>query len=166
MEDAKLELFLQQQAWEMARQAKSAVLGTLDENGYPYTSLVEVIFDGEQDFWLLLSNLASHTKNIGRNVRASLWIGEEVDDEEQRLASTRGSYLGRIIEMDHRRVEIGPRYLKVHPHAEALMDFADFRFYRLRVERARIIAGFGRIGWVDAPLSKPEAMEDLDHSLD
>mgnify|MGYP003351592982 CR=1 FL=1 len=37
-----------------------------------------------------------------------------------------------------------------HPSAEAYVGFGDFRFYALRPTRAHLVAGFGRIHWIDA----------------
>ncbi|MCP4423133.1 MAG: hypothetical protein GY803_01440 [Chloroflexi bacterium] len=32
--------------------------------------------------------------------------------------------------------------------ARQYINFPDFQFYRLRVEKARYIAGFGQMGWI------------------
>jgi len=40
-------------------------------------------------------------------------------------------------------------YLALHPAAEMYLKMADFAFFRLRTERARYIAGFGRMGWIE-----------------
>ncbi len=148
-EEQSLGSFLRLRSLALAEQADRGVLGTLDDEGYPYTSLVELSFDGEGNFWLLLSNLAFHTRNIRRDVRASLLIRDEEEDEGDTLATTRASYLGRIIAAEHRRDEIAEQYLARHPQAADFLKFSDFRFYRFRVERVRVVAGFGRIGWVD-----------------
>lgn len=148
-EPDSMQQFVRRRAQTLAESATSGVLGTLDEDGYPYTSLVEVMFDGDDSFWMLLSNLAVHTRNIGRDVRASLLLRDRPDEDDEALQTTRGSYMGRVVEMEHRREEIEPRYLEVHPHAEDFVQFSDFRFYRFRIERVRLVAGFGRIGWVD-----------------
>lgn len=148
-EEGPLKGFLNKRAQEVADQATEAVLGTLDKEGYPYTSVVEVMFDGDENFWLLLSKLATHTRNIRRDVRASLLIRDASETQDETLATTRASYLGRIIEMDHRREEVRDDYLTIHPHAKDFIKFSDFRFFRFRIERVRLIAGFGRMGWVD-----------------
>lgn len=149
-EEESLSTKLRRRSQAIAERATTAVLGTIDEDGYPYTSLVEVWFDGEDSFWLLLSDLAVHSGNIGRDVRASLLIREHGEEDESALAKARGSYLGRITEADDRRDEIKSDYLKRHPHAEKFVEFSDFRFYRFRIERVRMVGGFGRIGWVSA----------------
>jgi hypothetical protein len=50
------------------------------------------------------------------------------------------------------RAEHRAAYLEAHPGASAFIDFDDFEFYRLRAERMRYIAGFGRMGWIPRDL--------------
>ena len=42
------------------------------------------------------------------------------------------------------------RYLARHPSAEGYIAFTDFQLYRVTVLRAHLVAGFGRIEWLDA----------------
>ena len=125
------------------------VLATIDAEGYPYTSLVEVVFDGDDGFWLLLSDLAVHTRNLRRETRASLLLRGETGTDEEALANPRSSFIGSVSEVDHLREEIREPYLEAHPHAATYIDFSDFSFYRLGVEKVRFIAGFGQMGWID-----------------
>ena len=41
------------------------------------------------------------------------------------------------------------RFVSRHPSAAGYAGFGDFRLYRMKVERAHLVAGFGRIRWVD-----------------
>lgn len=145
-----LDDLLVQQARQLARETATATLGTIDGEGYPYTSFVELIFDGDDAFWMLLSDLATHSTNIDADRRASLMLRDEASaaDDEQDLQITRGTFVGTVEERDDRRQEIEADYLAAHPHAEQYIDFGDFNFYCLRVERIKIVAGFGRVGWV------------------
>ena len=43
-----------------------------------------------------------------------------------------------------------PRYLDVHPTADAYASFGDFAWWRLDVESVRFVGGYGRMSWVDA----------------
>jgi putative heme iron utilization protein len=42
------------------------------------------------------------------------------------------------------------RFLARHPGARAYAQFKDFRVFRMAVERAHLVAGFGRIHWLEA----------------
>ena len=39
--------------------------------------------------------------------------------------------------------------MRLHPTAASYINFPDFGFYRLRVDRVRYIAGFGQMGWIN-----------------
>ena len=41
------------------------------------------------------------------------------------------------------------RYLARHPDAAGYVGFRDFNLYRVEIERAHLVAGFGRIHWLD-----------------
>ena len=146
-EEARQEL--RNRSRRLAEDSDIGVLATIDAEGYPYTSLVEVVFDGDDGFWMLLSDLAVHTQNLRRDARASLLLREQGAADQQALAHARSSFLGSVAKADHRRDEIREPYLKAHPHAAAYIDFSDFRFYRFDVEKVRFIAGFGQMGWLD-----------------
>jgi hypothetical protein len=42
------------------------------------------------------------------------------------------------------------RYIARHPSAEAWAGMRDFRLYRLAPTRGHLVAGFGRIAWIEA----------------
>ncbi len=42
------------------------------------------------------------------------------------------------------------RYLARHPSAVRYAGFGDFNLYRVIIERAHLVAGFGRIHWIEA----------------
>jgi putative heme iron utilization protein len=44
----------------------------------------------------------------------------------------------------------GRRFLARHPDAEIYAGFKDFHLYRVAVERAHLVAGFGKIRWLSA----------------
>lgn len=145
-DESKIELSTQ--AKKLAKEVPQGVLATLDEQGYPYTSLVELYFDGHRHFWMVLSDLAVHTDNIRRDGRASLLLRQMSEQDEEVLATARASFVGRIIEVDPDE-EVVDCYLDRHPQAEQYLGFSDFSFYRFYIERLRLVAGFGRIGWID-----------------
>lgn len=120
-----------------------AYLGTIARDaGGPYTSLVLVAVDAGGAPLLLLSDLAEHSQNIAVDDRVSLLI-DGTQGLEERLTGTRLTLLGRVarsVEPDHRA-----GYLARHPSAERYADFGDFAFYRVAVDSAHLVAGFGKI---------------------
>ncbi len=135
-------------ARRMVRSVARAALGTLQTpGGAPYVSLANVATDHDGAPLLLLSDLADHTRNLAADPRASL-LFDGTGEREDPLAGERVTVQGRLTASDeprHRR-----RYLARHPVAAMYADFKDFNFYRLEVESAHLVAGFGRIHWLDA----------------
>lgn len=129
----------------LIREARMGALATLDEDGAPYASLVQVgtLPDGAPV--LLLSGLARHTRNIARDARVSLLVDERrVGDE---LQGARAGVKGRIARLtEPGAIETARRrFLARHPDAAGFAGFSDFAFYRIEPDSAHLVAGFGRI---------------------
>ncbi len=127
----------------LVRRAWKANLSTLDRNGgYPYASLVAVATVADGSPLLLLSGLAEHTKNISVDNRASL-LFDGTGPGRAALTGARVTLVGRIARTEPSAAR--DRYLSRHPDAAQFIDFADFALYRLDVQWAHMVAGFGRI---------------------
>jgi putative heme iron utilization protein len=129
----------------LLRSRPTASLATV-MNGGPYASLVLVAVDHDAMPILLISQLAEHTKNLAADPRVAL-LFEETEGLEEPLTGPRVTLLGRAevtTEPRHRE-----RFLARHPGAAAYAGFKDFAFHRIAVERAHLVAGFGRIYWID-----------------
>ena len=118
-------------------------MATIDaKNGYPYASLVTLATDASGAPTLFISNLARHTANVANDPRASIMVDETgaLADPLQGARITVHGKLERTKEGAVRR-----RFLARHPEASFYADFPDFGFFRLAVEGAHYIGGFGRI---------------------
>ena len=150
----------------LMREQPRVALGTLEaQGGAPYVSLAMVALDHAGRPLLLLSDLADHTRNFKADPRVSL-LFDDTAGLESPLTGARASVQGRIAvstdEGDRRR------YVARHPDARLYAGFADFRLYRVEVQRAHLVAGFGRISWVDAAAilsSPPEALVDREADI-
>lgn len=131
------------------RATDRAVLATAqrDAAGWPYASLVLVALDHDATPLLLISTLADHTLNIAADPRVGL-LFDGTAGLEQPLAGARVSVLGRAVPSDEPRHRA--RFLARHPSAEVYAGFNDFAVHRVVVERAHLVAGFGRVRWIDA----------------
>lgn len=150
-----------QQARAVARACKTACLATTmsGQNGQPYASLVLVAFDHDAAPILLISRLAEHTKNLLSNDRVSLLCDGTAGLPEP-LTGPRVSLLGRAVKTEDPRHRA--RFLARHPSAEMYAGFGDFAFYHLAIERAHIVAGFGKIHWLDDYLYAGETAALID----
>jgi heme iron utilization protein len=115
--------------------------------GAPYASLVLVAADLDASPLLLLSDLAQHSRNIAYEPRVSL-LFDATEGHPDPLAGPRLTVLGRAKAVDDGRL-LG-RFTARHPSASLYAGFADFRLYRVAVDRAHLVAGFSRIEWIEA----------------
>jgi putative heme iron utilization protein len=143
----------------LIRGADRGYLATLlAGQGVPYASLVLVAADHDASPLLFMSGLAEHTKNLLADDRASLLIDGTAGLADP-LTGARATLVGRVAataEPRHRA-----RYLARHPKAEMYAGFGDFHMYRLAVERVHIVAGFGRIRWIDGAKALDEPVTAL-----
>jgi heme oxygenase (biliverdin-IX-beta and delta-forming) len=122
-----------------------AALATLAADGAPYGSVVLVAPDERRRPLLLLSDLAEHTKNLKRDPRAAL-LFDGTSGLAEPLAGSRLTVMGRIAAAPEAALA---HYVARHPAAAAWTQMADFRLYRLEPARAHLVAGFGRIAWLE-----------------
>jgi putative heme iron utilization protein len=131
-----------QTAKKLLREGRSGALATLmPGSGDPYCSLVNVATAADGAPLLLLSRLAIHTKNLLADSRASLMLDERKPGDP--LEGARVMLMGRAVATGDPQAR--RRYLDRQPEARAFAGFGDFAFYRLELERAHLVAGFGRI---------------------
>lgn len=137
-----------QQGRALARACRTATLATsmADGSGQPYASLVLLACDVDATPLLLISTLADHTKNILNDNRVSL-LCDGTGGYAEPLTGPRVTLLGIAEKTELPRHHA--RFLARHPSAEMYAGFKDFAFYRLRITRAHIVAGFGKIHWFD-----------------
>ncbi len=118
-----------------------------DGGPWPYASLVLAAVDHDLSPILLLSDLAEHTKAIAGDARVSL-LFDGTHGLDQPLTGSRVTLVGRACRTDDAR--LAGRFLAHHPDARMYAGFKDFHFYRIAVERAHLVAGFGKIRWLSA----------------
>jgi putative heme iron utilization protein len=130
----------------LIRRSRHAALATLLD-GQPYVSLAACACDPGAAPLLLLSDLAQHTRNLRATPALSL-LFEGTAALPDRLAGARLTVLGRAMPCSDERARA--RFVARHPEAASYASFADFRLYRVMIERGHLVAGFGRISWIEA----------------
>jgi putative heme iron utilization protein len=134
---------------ELIAAARKGSLATLmAESGAPYASLVNVASDPKGQPILFLSRLAWHTRNVLADPRACLLITAERIGKDP-LAAARVSLLGQLAMTD--AGEAREFYFSHHPKARSYAQFGDFRLFKLNVETAHYVAGFGQIITIERP---------------
>ena len=99
---------------------------------------------------LCLSTLAEHGRNVTRDPRASLVIGEP-DVTGDPLDSGRVTLAGHLEQpQDEELVTAQAAYKQASPASGLYGGFGDFTYYVLRIERVRWVGGYGRMDSTDA----------------
>ena len=137
---------LTQEARALVASSRGGVLSTLMRDGTPYGSLVDFAPLPDGDILMFLSRLAEHQRNLERDPRVSILIAPSADEADA-LSRPRLTLVGKV-EVEEDRDAMAAVYLAHFPGVRGYISFNDFQFYRLRVEKARYIAGFGRMGWI------------------
>jgi putative heme iron utilization protein len=131
----------------MRRQIHAALATRQD--GHPYASLAALGFDYDASPLLLLSDLAQHSRNIAADRRVSLLFdgGAPEYPRVDPLAEPRLTLLGEAARCDDPRLLA--RFTARHPSAAVYAGFGDFHLYRVTLGRGHLVAGFGRISWIE-----------------
>ncbi|MGE4219309.1 MAG: HugZ family protein [Alphaproteobacteria bacterium] len=135
----------------LLRTADRAALATVmrpdtAQAGAPYASLVLLALAQDATPLLLLSDLAEHTLNIRADARVSLLV-DGTGGLPDALTGARATIQGRATVCD--APDLLARFVARHPGAAGYAGFADFHLYRVSLDSAHLVAGFGRIHWVE-----------------
>ena len=144
---------------DLLQAERQGVLATLSarRDGWPFASVAPYALSSEGEPLLLMSDLAEHTRNIRADSRASLLVQDSTALEDPQ-AGSRLTLLGRVELVDAAGiVDARARYVERHPHsADYFAHMADFHLYVLRLTEARIVRGFGDMGWMNAERLRTE----------
>ena len=169
MNQAKLKSI--KHAHRLLRQTHQGVLSTHSKanEGFPFGSVSTFISNhvGEPIFYI--SDLAQHTKNINYQAKMCFTVFHNNTDtaslKSDPNAEARLSLLGQaqIVEPSASCYDaIRSRFYALHPKSQAYQKTHDFAFYKMSIERARFIGGFGDIHWFSKEqwqISSPEWAE-------
>ena len=129
----------------LLRSATRAALGTLDEEGRPFVSLVAVATAPDGAPVMLLSDLARHTRHLRERPEASLLVDGTGDSG---MDGPRVTLRGRVRRDGDEAAR--SRFVARHADAGTYAGFSDFSLWRFEADDAHLVAGFGRIDRVTA----------------
>lgn len=137
---------VRRQAKGLMRLARFGALAVLEpETGHPLCSRVALVCDLDGTPAILASNLSGHSAGLAADSRCSLLVGEPgKGDPLAHPRMTLFSVARKLARDSDEHARLRRRYLARHPKAELYVDFPDFAFYRLEVERASLNGGFGK----------------------
>jgi putative heme iron utilization protein len=130
-----------------------ASLATVDHaTGRPFASLVNYAPGPDGAPVVLISSLARHTANLAKDPAASVLITDPDATGGDVLSGSRVTLVGwfeRIAEPAG-LAQARDAFLSRHPSAAGYADFADFGWWRLVIDEAHLVQGFGRIATLKA----------------
>lgn len=133
------------QAKELVRTARYAALGTLDAaSGAPSVSRVALATFTNGDPGFFISTLAAHQRNLVKDRRCSLLVGEPGKGDP--LAHPRMTLVGEaeMLESGPLRDAFRARYRNRNSKSKLYEDLLDFSYWRFKAHKISLNAGFGR----------------------
>ncbi len=123
------------------------ILGTIDKNEYPFLSKIVPMYF-ENNFYLLLSDLSEHTKNIKINEKASIYYAL-VENDKQKLNNPRLTLIGHIKKIKCQKEDsfyklLLKNYNKLEKSSKLWAYFDDFNFYSFSIIKYIYVKGFGK----------------------
>lgn len=137
------------EARRLMSDAVFASLAVLEpDTGFPLVSRIGVgTMNGDaHEPYFLASDLSNHSKALMLDGRASIMFGEPPNKGDP-LAFARVTVIGKVKKLTREHESYAMRretWLKTHPKAQLYIDFGDFNFYVLEVERVALNGGFGK----------------------
>ena len=131
-----------------------AALGTCNEDGTPFVSMVPFAIDSAARAVVIhVSGLAPHTRNLQAMPQVSLLVMESEVPAASVHALPRVTLEGsaRVVPQgDPAWTSVRSAYLERFPEAEPMTQLGDFMFIAITLSGARQVAGFGAARSVDA----------------
>jgi putative heme iron utilization protein len=151
---------------ELIANTKSVILATVDAEGTPNSSYAPFVQEGNT-FYILVSFMAKHTKNLAEGRKTSIMFIEDESATKQIYARERltieatASQIERDSETWNSVVgKLKETYGKV---VDVIAEMKDFILIALQPTRGSYVNGFGSAYFVDANLEIMEHRNDMNH---
>ncbi len=132
----------------LIRQQRWAGLATVDHEDQPLATMVAYAYAADfSTFYIHISKLSQHTRNILENAKISLVITETDNGEGDPQTFARVSISGEIEVVERNSLayeSIKQTYLNHLPTAEPLFGFSDFVLCQLKPKSLRFVGGFAQ----------------------
>ncbi|WP_372473634.1 HugZ family protein [Capnocytophaga sp. ARDL2] len=150
---------------ELISSTKSIILGTIDSDGNPTASYAPYVRVGN-DFYILVSFMARHTKNLLNGKASALFIEDE-STTKQVYARERLT-LDTITEQIDRNSatwnEVVSQLKNTHGKVvEMISEMQDFILIKLKPTKGSYVNGFGSAYFVDENLEITQHRNDVNH---
>ena len=137
---------------EFIQTIQTAIIGTLDSKGQPFSSYAPYIYDNNR-FYVYISDIATHAKNLQANPKASLFFVEDESKTDNLFARKRVSLQcnSQKIERANERFEEVLELFAEKFDAKmvaTLQKMLDFNLYEFQTTYGEATFGFGKAYFV------------------
>ena len=126
---------------------KSLELSTIGKNNQPQTSYAPFVSDDKKNFFIYISSLATHTKNLLNNKKAGVMLIESEEKAENIFIRRRVIFECEVIIIP-KNIEEWEKTMNNFDYTfgeimKTLRMLSDFKLFKLKPKSGRFIKGFG-----------------------
>jgi heme iron utilization protein len=129
------------------QQLNSLVLATVGQDGTPLASYAPFA-ENDGCLYVLLSGLSLHTQNLQRQQQANVMLIEDEASARNIFARARLNYTALVSAIEKDTTDgtaaLQAMKAKLGNTVDVLSGLPDFMLFRLQLEKARLVTGFGR----------------------
>lgn len=139
---------VQTEQHEFRSQCQTLILATMNEDQWPEASYTPYVEDAQGCFYILISELAAHTRHLMNNGRVSWMLIADEQDTRQLFARKRFICKGQAQVIDRSEKVFETRLNQMKETFGEIIDLLsgldDFHMMRLTPETATYVRGFGQ----------------------
>ena len=148
---------------------QTLMLSTVDSQGNPNSSYAPSIVDEKNNFYIYISNLSKHSRNLKQTSKASIMIIEDEKDSENIFGRKRLTLDVNVenIKRDSTLWKSKIKFLKdKFPDTMSfLVKLTDFNLFKLTPENGLLVYGFGKaFKYDDGNLVNPKHINNGGHT--
>ncbi|MDR6464449.1 pyridoxamine 5'-phosphate oxidase family protein [Chryseobacterium sediminis] len=151
---------------ELINSSKSIILATVDAEGNPNSSYAPFV-QVEQTFYILVSFMAKHTKNLADGRKTSIMFIEDESATKQIYARERLTFEATTSQIERDSeiwTQVVAKLKETHGRVvDVISDMGDFILIALQPVKGSYVNGFGSAYFVDANLEIVEHRNDVNH---
>lgn len=147
---------------QFAEQFESVILSSINEDGSPHASYAPFVRDSKGYFYIFISGLAKHTRNIVTDKRVNILFIQNEEDTAQPFARRRLTF-DCVIEVIDRTESHWEDIMSIFikrfgKFMETLMSLTDFALIKIQPNSGIYVKGFG-----EAYSIKGDTLDQIEH---
>ncbi|MFS4430987.1 pyridoxamine 5'-phosphate oxidase family protein [Chryseobacterium sp. GVT01B] len=151
---------------ELINASKSIILATVDAEGNPNSSYAPFV-QVENTFYILVSFMAKHTKNLADGRKTSIMFIEDESATKQIYARERLTFEATTSQIERDSevwTQVVAKLKETHGKVvDVISEMGDFILIALQPVKGSYVNGFGSAYFVDANLEIVEHRNDVNH---